>query len=232
MECLEFRRLCGADPDIGDLAFVQHAESCERCGDYAREIRVLDDLILRALKVEVPPAAGDPFEDRGHERISTWRQARWLGLAASLILAVIVGTGIWGTLPTDTLAGEVVEHILHEPKSLSESAVSVASEDIYKVLAGAGYALQEEIGIVTYSRTCIFRGYEVPHLVVQGQRGPITVMLLPDISIVQPISVSESGFSGSIIPFDKGSLAVVGEHGEEQLGQMTQRLVDGIGKSR
>ena len=227
MECLEFRRQCGADPNNADPAYRQHAESCPACGEYAREMKALDGLILKALEIDVPPAtevepAGAPKPE------PAWRQPRWLGLAASLFLAVGVTTGIWVSLPKDTLAGEVVEHILHEPKALSESTVRVASEDIYRVMARAGYALDEDVGFVTYSRTCIFRGYEVPHLVVQGQQGPITVMLLPDIPVVQPVLVDQSGFSGNIIPFDKGSLAIVGEPGETEIGEMTRILVEGI----
>jgi len=232
MECLEFRRQCGADPNSGDPAYQAHAESCPACAEYARELRALDGLILQALKIDVPRGADDQLSGSSTAHKPAWQQPRWLGLAASVLLAVSVAAGIWVTLPEDTLAGEVVEHILHEPKALSESTARVGSEDIYKVMARAGYALDQDVGLVTYTRTCVFRGYEVPHLVVQGRQGPITVMLLPDIPVVQPVAVDESGFSGTIIPFDKGSLAIVGESGETEIGQMTRSLVDGIGRSR
>jgi hypothetical protein len=232
MECLEFRRLCGIDPSSADAAYREHAESCPGCGEYARELQALDGLILQALKIDVPQSSDNIKAPSAPEPRPAWVRPRWLGLAASLLLAVGVAAGIWVTLPKDSLAGEVVEHILHEPKALSESTVRVASEDIYRVMARAGYALDEGVGLVTYSRTCVFRGYEVPHLVIQGNNGPITVMLLPDIPLVQPVAVDESGFSGSIIPFDKGSLAIVGEPGETEIGRMTRNLVEGIEPNR
>ncbi len=235
MECLEFRRLCGSDPHNEDPAFVAHAESCSHCATFARETRAFDTVILEALKVEpahptVMPAA-ILGEEASQPRQAFWRPVRWLGLAASVVLVAGLAAGIWVGTSSDTLARDVVEHIHHEPKSLVTTDVSVRSEDIYRVMNRAGYRLRDDVALVTYTRTCVFRGHKVPHLVIQGRQGPITVMLLPEIDVARTISVDQDGFVGTIVPFDEGSLAVVGEPGED-LDMMTAQLVDGIERSK
>lgn len=232
MECLEFRRLCGSDPHNEDPAFVGHLQSCRRCAVYADELRSLDALILAALEVEPAPiaAAPDSIDQQPSPWAAekpSWRQARWLGIAASLVLVVGLGVGLWVAAPSSTLARDIVEHIHHEPKALVETDVSVGSDDIYRVMNRAGYRLKDGVALVTYTRTCIFRGEKVPHLVVQGQQGPITVMVLPDIAVERPLAVDEDGFVGTIVPFDAGSIAVIGEPGED-LNTMTAQLVNGI----
>lgn len=234
MECLEFRRLCGSDPHNEDPLFVAHAESCSRCAAYAREMRAFDNLLLQALEVEPPDASAIPVgistEEAAQPGGAFWRPVRWLGLAASLVLVAGLAAGIWVGTSSDTLARDIVEHIHHEPKSLVTTDVSVRSEDIYRVMNRAGYRLRDDVALVTYTRTCIFRGQKVPHLVIQGRQGPITVMLLPEIDVARTISVDEDGFVGTIVPFDEGSLAVIGEPGED-LKIMTAQLVEGIERS-
>jgi hypothetical protein len=69
--------------------------------------------------------------------------------------------------------------------------------------------------IVRYAKLCPFRGRMVAHFVVQGEAGPVTVMLLPEEDVTGPVAVDEDGFMGTIAPLAiGGSIAVVGEPGE------------------
>ena len=218
MTCFEFRRLCGAEPGCGRDDFASHRRDCAGCRAFAAEMRALDGLILEALSIE----ARDLSRDRAGPPVSRVsarrRQAAWLGIAASLVVGLAIASVIWLSLPSVSLARDVVEHVVHEPLSLSGPAVPVDEAALRRTLAAADARLGEGAGLVRYAMVCLFRGKLVPHLVVQGERGPVTVMLLRDEKVSAPMPIDEGGFRGTIVPAGKGSIAVLGqEPGDIQL---------------
>ena len=54
MTCLEFRRRVGAEPAAADEDVVAHRRDCPACARYQDELRAMDGLIERALKVSLP----------------------------------------------------------------------------------------------------------------------------------------------------------------------------------
>jgi hypothetical protein len=125
---------------------------------------------------------------------------------------------IWLSLPRVSLAHEIVEHVVHEPMSLTGPPVPVDEAALRETLAAADATFGEGAGLVRYAKVCLFRGKLVPHLVVQGERGPVTVMLLRDEKVAAPMPIDEGGFRGTIVPAGDGSIAVLGqEPGDIQL---------------
>jgi Protein of unknown function (DUF3379) len=87
---------------------------------------------------------------------------------------------------------------------------SVDRADLQEILARSGVRLKD-IGRVSYAMSCTFRGHRVPHLVVQTQTGPVTVLLLPEErSITEPQALDEGGYAGVILPAPRGGIAVLG----------------------
>lgn len=52
------------------------------------------------------------------------------------------------------------------------------------------------------------------HLVVQGERGPVTLLLMPAQPVDGVLPLQAGEFQGVIMPLDHGSMAVVGNNGE------------------
>jgi hypothetical protein len=77
-------------------------------------------------------------------------------------------------------------------------------------LAEGGLRLRGDPGLVSYAITCPFRGANVPHLVVQTDLGPATVLVLRHVPVDQPREFQEQGYAGTIAPFGRGSIAVIG----------------------
>jgi hypothetical protein len=70
--------------------------------------------------------------------------------------------------------------------------------------------LATSAGLVSYANSCLFRGYLVPHLVVQSASGPVTVMVLVHESVPAPVRFDEQGYRGMILPMPgHGSVAVL-----------------------
>jgi len=224
VDCLEFRRLAGADPQHPDSAVLEHAAGCPRCTGYLRQTQELDRHILAALSVPVPPrhagrATGSavPGLDRG----------RWYALAASIVAGVLVGSLLWVGGPRNSLAQDVLAHMEHEPEALVVTTTPADGSVLGRVLERGGIRLRPEVGTVSYANSCRFRGRTVPHLVVQTDGGPVTVMVLRNEPLDAPVRFAEQGFAGTIVPAGPGSIAVIGGS-DADLEQITERVLAAV----
>src|SRR5262249_14079114 len=111
--------------------------------------------------------------------------------------------------PRTTLASDVVTHMALEPQAWAVTDRTVSPEALQKILAKSGVRLSSSIGPVTYANTCLFRGHTIPHLVIQDERGPVTILLLPDETVRAEMRFAEKGYSGVIVPAPRGSIAVL-----------------------
>lgn len=211
MNCLEFRRIVGAEPHAATPDLVAHAAGCAECARHQREMQEMDALIHRALSVPPRIAAGVGADAVAAVVASARRPSRRLqwSLAASIMLAVLFGS-LWLSYPRQTLAEQVVGHVEHEASSMVRADTTVDREEMQRVLARSGVRLKD-IGLVSYARSCPFRGHRVPHLVVQTAAGPVTVILLPEErSINSPVRFEQDGYAGVIVPAPRGGIAVLG----------------------
>jgi hypothetical protein len=206
MNCLDVRRAVGAEPALRDAGIEEHLRACPACTEFAHQLQVLDRRLVEALAVAVParprraPALSQAFAP----------PRRW-ALAASVLLAVGVAFAVWLAFPRSSLAADLVSHATHEPESWSSEGRVVSAEELAQVLRGAGLPVDADLGRVTYARSCWFRGHLVPHLVVQDESGPITLLLLSEERIGRETRFSEGGYSGVILPAAHGSVAVLAQ---------------------
>jgi Protein of unknown function (DUF3379) len=226
LECLEFRRAAGGDPGHLSVEAQAHCDSCARCAGYMAELIALDRTILKALQVPLP-ATQTRGRETGASGPESAPRGRWYALAASIMGGVLIGTLLFTGGSRESLARDAVAHLEHEPQAL---VVTLDAEDpakLSKVLNRGGISLRPEIGTVFYAQTCWFRGHRVPHLVVQTDRGPVTVMVLRNESVPAPVNFAEHGYSGTIVPSGRGSIAVIGD-ADADLEQISRRVADAV----
>ena len=198
MNCLELRRVLGAEPGLRTVEIEAHLADCATCGAHGAEVARFERLLLRALEVPVPPVRVARAASR----------PRWLALAASVVGAAVVVAGLWSFYPREALASAIVGHMPHELGAWAKTQPLPASAVGY-VLGRAGVALGEDAPTVTYAQSCWFRGWHVPHLVVQTDAGPMTVLLLRHEHVTARQSFDEDGYRGVIVPAGGGSFAVL-----------------------
>jgi hypothetical protein len=152
-------------------------------------------------------------------------------MAASLVVALLVGT-LWLGAPHASLAADVVTHMAGEPEAWARTDVAVPAADLTAVLAEAHMRLRPDAGMVSYAQSCLFRGHHVPHLVVQTDMGPVTVMVLVHEHVTAARMFDEGGYRGTIVPVPgHGSIAVLvkGEEGDlAQVESVAARVKDAI----
>lgn len=219
MKCQEFEAIVGADPNTSDANVLAHAEACTTCAAYLKEMQALDRLIRRAL--EVPVDTRRTMQPRGAARRYAWL-GRWQ-VAASLIASVMLATSIWIATARDSLAEEITAHVERESFVLARHE-RLDPSVVGRVLHSSGISLRGTAADVTFAATCRLRGHEVPHLVVQTERGAITVLVLAHERPVDgPQRFEENDYSGVIVPAPRGVLAILGK--DAPIEEVAERLL-------
>jgi hypothetical protein len=219
VNCLEFRRHVGAEPSSTLAAVAAHREECPACAGFQGEMQALDRLLAKAMRVDLvsgtraataPAAAAvGRAPDTAHARHGAVRPRRWLAMAASLVAGVLVATTLWLSYPGPTLAAEVIGHVASDPAALM-AGQPLPEQAVTEVLQPSHVRLRPDMGTVTFAMRCEFEGHVVPHLVVQTDRGPVTVLLLLHRSVGAATRIEEGGYFAVVLPAPRGSIAIVG----------------------
>ncbi len=239
MDCEAYRQAIGADPRGGFEGAAEHAAACAACRALTAELVAFDERIARALAIDTPaPALPDLGRERSGEAVPLAPRRRrfsapaWLALAAGL--AIVAFFAFRGPAPGDgyyqQLAGEVLAHMDHEQSSRVATAVPVSNAALGEVLRPKVSAFDTGGPIVSYAQSCVINGHLVPHLVVQGRTGPITVILLPDENVEDVIPLSGENVHGFILPAESGGVAVIAQREEQmpEVGEVGERVVDSV----
>jgi hypothetical protein len=203
-------------------------------------MRELDRRIAAALAIDVPslemPELPAVHDDARVLRFPAGRSGKasaplWLGVAAGVVVAAFVGFGLLSSQPSGaTLAQQVVAHMDHEQASRQVTSVSVPESKLHDVIDSRVSAMDTGIGLVTYASSCVINGHTVPHLVIQGESGPVTLILLPDEHIAAAIPLSGEHVHGVIVPVGDGSVAIIGERSGQldEIDEIGQRIVESV----
>ena len=219
MNCEEYRQALTADPAWTGGA--GHVAECDACQAFARKVQSLNLDIARALQIEVPPLALPDLpaiDDTNVMRIPSRRRSRapyWFAIAATVVLATSIGLRMSGMFETyETLEEEVLAHLDHEPAALRVTDEPVSDERLQRALPAAVAVFDRSEALITYANPCVINGHKVPHLVIQGQYGPVTILLMPEEPVDAPVALEDETNHGVILQVGGGSIAIVAPRGE------------------
>jgi hypothetical protein len=237
MNCEDYKEAIATDPSESFDGGALHSADCSSCNAYKAEMQALDARIAAALAIDVPEltmpelppmAAREKIVDLASRRPGKFTTPVWLGLAASVVVATVIGVRIFDTgIVNGTLAEQVVAHLDHEPQALVVTDEAVSDEKLYSVVRPAIATIDRDFGLITYARSCKINGREVPHLVVQGEKGPVTILLMPHEMVDMAIQLDGQSIEGVIFPVGDGSIAIIGERGEA-IDQVETRVAETV----
>ena len=219
MNCEDYRETIAADPSFDGGA--GHLSECAACQTYRDEMIALDQTISRALALDVPPLAVPDLPEIETDNVVTLKSRRfaaptWLALAATVVIAAFVGLRMTGTgVENQALADEILAHLDMEQGALRVTDVAVSNERLGRVVSSDVAEMDHSAGVISYAQSCKINGREVPHLVIQGERGPVTILLMPEEKVSAAQSVSGDNINGVILPVGSGSIAIIGERDED-----------------
>ena len=240
MNCIDFRRNLAVAPKQWSRDMKHHAGECAACGAAATAMIGLEQEIHRALQTDPPGGLGEtikraafaepPAETarRGGSSaliFPTWPK-RW-GIAAGLVIFISAVIGSFGlrttpTTPGVTLDDAIVTIIRDEVLPLASTA-KVGPEELRSTLTTIGLSLAQPLEGVRFATTCVIRGRIAAHWVLEGQRAPVTVFVMPDEPLNAKIAIRTGSMRGLLLPSERGSIAVVGMKGE-RLDEISRRI--------
>jgi len=222
MDCKQYRVALLADPSAVSADRRAHADTCPDCAQFTQRVEAFEARLVRAVRLPLPAAPADPLEtpvlhlptaasQTRPARPAAGRAPRWYAIAASLIAAVGAAGLLWLALPRASLAGDVVTHMTEEPDAWRATTAAVSPAALEAVTQDAHMRLSAATaGLVSYASSCVFRGHQVPHLVVQDRSGPVTVMVLVHEAAQVADNFDEQGYRGEILPVPgHGAIAVL-----------------------
>ena len=180
-----------------------------------------DRQLSNALRIEVPDELASRVKLQqviGDEQRTRIQRVKMYAMAATLVLSIGLSAMLGFTLHQQTgrneiLSHAVIQHINSELYHLTEQRdVQLAS--LNKILLPLGAHVEQGFGPVNYAGRCLINDKPGAHLVLPGEIGPVTVLVLAGDALEKQLVIDDPRFQGIVLPTTAGSLAVVGEKGE------------------
>ena len=223
MDDLEFRRRAYAEPDCQSESFLQFKNKSLENARFVDELLQMDDKLKQALCVEPPNNLVEKIKLKQTFSDHHSSRERWhfFSFAASILLALVLGFYYLpsGDLSSDSSGSErelkegLLKHIYSELDHLNEQQNPSLSQ-VNTLLAEFGGSMDRLVAKVNYLGSCEIHNTAGVHMVVKGDRGPVTIMLLRGVRVNSQKLISDQRFRGLIVPAENGSIAIIGEKGE------------------
>ena len=202
--------------------------------EYDKDTRDLDLKIAKALQIDVPELVMPELPEVETDKVATLPTRKrslaplWFAVAATVVLATSISLRMSDLFQShDTLADEILAHLDHEPGALRVTDVAVSDERLARVVPAALAVFDRDEALITYAQPCTIRGKQAPHLVVQGQSGPVTIILMPDEVVAEATPIEGVTVKGVILPVGGGSIAIIGNR-DELLEPIQKNVVDSV----
>lgn len=230
MNCDAYRQAITADPQSGELD--AHAQACADCRDYRDGLRAFDSRLAAALAIEAPPLRMPALPDIDAANVATIVPRRFtatrFAFAASVMLAAFLAFRLLAPPPVyGSLAEEVLAHLDHEPAALRVTDEPVSDRRFARAVPASLARFDRGASLVTYAQSCVINGKEVPHLVIQGERGPVTILLMPGEKVDSVTPIDGNNVQGLIVPVGDGSIAILGDR-DEPLGTIKETVLNSV----
>ncbi len=214
MNCLEYRRQRSAEPASRAAPLLAHERDCPACSAFARRQSDLEAPLAQALQIEVPEGLASRILlarslAQRDQRRAWYRHA--YALAASMLLVLGMTARLW--LAGPSLEQAVLAHVHDELQHLTEQR-KVSAADVNLVMADFNRQVHAGLGTVHYAGRCAIRRHPGAHLVVAGERGPVTILYMQGEKVAGRVMFEDARFAGILVPAGDASFAIVGERGE------------------
>jgi hypothetical protein len=216
MDCLEFRRLLGSDPHIGDRAAREHLESCSFCADAYARAQAFESGLAQVMAVPIPGGLADRIllaqltSERQRQRMGV-RRLGWIALAAAASMALAIGVVRHERAAPAVLADLVVAHINGEEHDALQLRAPVAAASIEHAFADRGVRLVSVPTEVSYVNECPIGAYRAVHMVMPEQGAPVSVLYVVDHPSQVSTQFRRDGMSGREVPIANGTLVLVAQ---------------------
>lgn len=210
MNCLEFRRAIGTDPNQLDATALAHRDACARCAEAFERAATFERVLGAAIAVDVPAQLAERIllHQTTQARHEAPLRQPWRWQIAAGVMLALAATTFWQWRQRDGVLSDVaVAHLSHEPYALSARAV-VPTAEVKSLFAALDAPLRADLGPVHYANDCSLGHWDSAHLVFQQPGGPVTALFVPRHR--EPRQTFErAGVRGRELPIGGGTLVLL-----------------------
>lgn len=214
--CLEFHRRLTVDPSDRDPALAHHSTVCPPCAAFAQRIGRLSRSLRAAIDIEPPRELCARIllrQSCAARKAAHARRGWWLALAASILVVLGLVGGLGIVERGDSLQRAVLAHVESEPLALDTHTILDVAR-VNTVAQKLNTRVDDSLGSISFASICDVGDSKGVHLVTHGNKGPITVLVMPDRSVNARVAIHDDRYDGVIVPRAGGSIAIVGRRGE------------------
>ena len=215
MKCEQFRKKLLEDPGNEDADFHAHRQTCQPCDKAFKEAMLFEKQLAAAFSDEEHNTSHEKVPDAILNNVRHYRKTRrrLFSIAASLVLLIMAGAASFHLYQIRSLNDFVFAHIEHEIEQLQNTQI-VSRSRLERFVSQFEVPDLSVLPAITYVEKCWMRtGYGL-HLIVQGQKGPVTLLFMPNESVEQSQPIQSADFIGKLYSLGQGSFALVGIPGE------------------
>ena len=198
------------------------------------QYQALDLKIAKALQIDVPELRMPELPSVDTANVSALPARKrsmkplWFAVAATVVLATSISLRTSGLFQSyDSLPEEILAHLDHEPYALRVTDIVVSDERLARAVPASLAVYDRGDALITYAQPCVINGKDVPHLVIQGEHGPVTILLMPSERVAEATPIDGDSVKGVILPFGKGSIAIIGDR-EELLEPIQKNVLNSV----
>lgn len=240
MDELEFRKRVYANPTDVDQEVTDAARAEPALGQILDEAQSLESEIsavfgsvsaspdLAARLCALPAEASAEHTARAASKTSTNSFFQYYAMAASLLLAVgivVSVTLLGGPSAAEVAFGDdLILHLYHEVNEINAinngtELPTIGMPAVAQVMAHADTQFNDEGFLratpVRFAEPCaILPTYQSAHLMVQGTRGAVNVIVINNSPVTDEYSIQDERFNGVVVPMASGNLVLIGEKDE------------------
>lgn len=235
MDCLEFRRLLGSDPHVGDRAAREHLQGCPFCADAYARAQAFEMRLAAALNVPVPDGLADrillaQLTGERRRRNSTRTRLGWIALAAAASLALAIGVWRRQEAASMPLSQLVAEHVMApaERDALSRTA-PLPEAEVRKAFADRGVAIGAVPDGIAYVAECPVGALRTVHMVMPRGGEPVSVVYVVQHRVAAAADFERDGLQGREVPIRNGTLVLLAKDASSfaALERVWQEAIEG-----
>lgn len=194
--------------------------SCDSCAQFARNMQQFEGALKGAVDVKVPEGLASRIllrQSTGDVQNRHQQRNMLFAIAASVVLSVSVTLGLVKLNQVESpqsMDQLVLAHLQGEMGHLQEDG-NYSLAQVREKIGGLNASISGDIGLVKFASKCDIHDKPGGHIVLKGDKGSVTVLIMPSETIAKRFRVKDKRFNGVVVPMNTGSMAIIGERGEK-----------------
>ena len=230
MDDILFRHTAIATPNEKSEDFLDRLAESECAQKLVKESKEFDQLLKDSLKIDVPDDLANKIlleQSFAIEQDKTISNRWHIAIAASIAFVIGLSVPMVNSAlnhQTPNIGSVALQHVQQEYFLTAKVNEQASLKNVNVKLARYGATVENELGNVYFVNYCDFEGTSALHMILDGEKGRVTVFVVPDGTEFKPAAeFSNQHFKGISEHVGNAKVIIVGEH-DEPLEKMKTML--------